>query len=313
MEAAEPATLPPYLGSTLRGALGHLLRAALCDGTGCGHDCQRPDSCRYFSLFEQNRNGSKPFILIAPQTPNLEEIALGGPVNLPFRTGPPRAGETIPALRCDAGWKFDAGGRFSFGLRVVGLVSNVLPAIIEAIARYGLSVGGAQFHLVSARTSSGQLLFDRRLSGVPIQMPPLSRLTLEEESVALVRIIFLSPTVFKLERAPTFSPEEFAVRFFDHSIGQAKQMVQACGVTGLPWVEAPPIRAKMVGHRLFHYDLPRHSYRQDKWLDFDGAIGYFDLAGSIGPAMPWARAAEVLHFGQKSAFGLGKVRVLVLE
>ena len=90
-------------------------------------------------------------------------------------------------------------------------------------------------------------------------------------------------------------------------------MVQACGVTGLPWVEAPPIRAEMIGHRLFHYDLPRHSYRQDKWLDFDGAIGYFDLAGSIGPAMPWARAAEVLHFGPTSAFGLGKVRFLVLE
>ena len=53
LEAAEPATLPPYLGSTLRGALGHLLRAALCEGSECGHECQRPETCRYYSLFEQ--------------------------------------------------------------------------------------------------------------------------------------------------------------------------------------------------------------------------------------------------------------------
>lgn len=73
------------------------------------------------------------------------------------------------------------------------------------------------------------------------------------------------------------------------------------------------MNSELVGHRLFHYKLPRHSYRQDKWLEFDGVVGYLDLAGGFGSAMPWARAAEVLHFGQKSAFGLGKVRVLVLE
>jgi hypothetical protein len=29
--------------------------------------------------------------------------------------------------------------------------------------------------------------------------------------------------------------------------------------------------------------------------------------------MSWARTVELLHFGQKAAFGLGKGRVLVLE
>src|SRR5437867_1457461 len=61
IEATEPITLAPYLGSTLRGALGHLLRAVLCEGSGCGHECQRPDHCRYYSLFEQKRDGAKPF------------------------------------------------------------------------------------------------------------------------------------------------------------------------------------------------------------------------------------------------------------
>ena len=313
LEAAEPAVLPPYLGSTLRGAMGHLLRSALCEGSGCGHECQRPKTCRYYSLFEQNRDGAKPFLLLAPPPPGLEEIAMGGPVNLPYRTGAHRGGETIPTLRCDGGWKFDPGGTLRFGLRLMGIASNALAPILDAVARFGLAVGGAQFRLVVARDSSGQLLYDRRLPAVPVQIPPSQRLTIEKETASRVRIVFLSPTVFKLRHAPTFAPEDFATRFLEHSIGRAGQMHQACSGLRPPWIDAPPAHAEMVGHRLYHYELPRHSFRQDKWLDFDGVVGYIDLAGELGAAMSWARATEVLHFGQKSAFGVGKVRVLVLE
>ena len=69
--------------------------------------------------------------------------------------------------------------------------------------------------------------------------------------------------------------------------------------------------AHNAGHRLFHYQLPRRSYRQEKWLDFDGVVGYLELEVTSG--MPFARAAETLHFGQKATFGLGRIRVLVLE
>ena len=156
---------------------------------------------------------------------------------------------------------------------------------------------------------SGQLLYDRRLPAVPVQTPAVQRLTIEEGQPA-VRIVFLSPTVFKLDSAPTFAPEDFAARFVEHSIGRAGQMHRACSGVRPPWVEAPAAGAEMVGHRLYHYELPRHSFRQDKWLDFDGVVGYIDLAGELGAAMPWLGAAEVLHL---AAFGLGKVRVLVLE
>lgn len=238
---------------------------------------------------------------------------MGGPVNLPYRTGPPHNAETIPTLRCEAGWKFDPGSTLRFGLRLVGMASNALAAILEAVARCGLAVGGAQFRLLSAVDSSGQLLYDRRLPAVPVQIPAAQRLTIEKERAVRIRIVFLSPTVFKLDRSPTFEPEDFATRFIEHSIGRAGQMHLACSGVRPPWVEGPAARTEMVSHRLYHYELPRHSFRQDKWLDFDGVAGYFDLAGELGAAMPWARAAEVLHFGQKAAFGLGKVRVLVLE
>jgi hypothetical protein len=144
-------------------------------------------------------------------------------------------------------------------------------------------------------------------------MPASQRLILETESAFRIRIVFLSPTVFKLGQTPTFAPDDLAKRFFEHSIGRAGQMYWACTGVRPPWFDAPTGHFEMVGHRLYHYDLPRHSFRQDKWLAFDGVVGYIDLAGELGQVMPWAHAAEVLHFGQKAAFGLGKVRVLILH
>jgi CRISPR/Cas system endoribonuclease Cas6 (RAMP superfamily) len=38
------------------------------------------------------------------------------------------------------------------------------------------------------------------------------------------------------------------------------------------------------------------------------SLGYIDLEGHVDRFFPLARAAEVLHFGQKATFGLGKVR-----
>src|ERR1035441_7218318 len=221
---------------------------------------------------------------------------MGGPVNLPYRTGARRGGETIPTLRCEAGWRFDPGGTLRFGLRILGVASNALAPIIEAVARYGLALGGVWFRLAAAQDSLGRLLYDRRLPALPVQMAAAQHLTIEREAASLVRIVFLSPAVFKLDRAPTFAPEDFAARFFEHNMGRAGQVHRACS-GGLPaWIEAPPA-PRMVGHRLYHYELPRHSFRQDKWLDFDGVVGYIDLAGELGAVMPWARAAEGLHFG----------------
>jgi hypothetical protein len=314
LEAAEPAILPPYLGSTLRGALGYLLRAALCEGLECDPDCQRPDRCRYYSLFVRDRDGAaKPYVLLAPPPPGLEEIALGGPVDLPYRTAAPRHGECIPSLRCDASWKFDPGGSLRFGLRLFGQAAQALPAIVNGIVQRGLTLGRAQFRLAAASDSLGRLLYDRRLSAAPVQMPAVQRLGLEPERACRVRIVFLSPVVFKLDRQVTFNPQDFAARFFEHSIGRAGQMHRACSGERPPWVDAPSEGVKLVGHRLFHYELQRYSFHQEKRLDFDGAVGYLDLEGDLGAVMPWGRAAEILHFGQKAVFGLGKVRLLVLD
>lgn len=321
LDCTHPATLPPFVGSAIRGALGHLLRAGLCQApAACAHECRHPETCRYFTLFERSRSATglnlpKPFILLAPPPLGLEEVALGGPVNLPYRTGPPRPPESIPTLSASAGWPMPEGASLLFGLRLLGAVSSLAPAILHALARHGLSVSGAAFRLRSAHTAAGLSLYDWRYPAVPPQMPPIQTLSTEPESPSRIRIAFLSPAVFKIDNTPSFDPAVFAARFFEHALARATQVHHAfCSPAARPpRLDPPAVEPTLTGHRLFHYTLPRHSYRQEKWLDFDGVVGYLDLAGDLAAGMPWARAAEVLHFGQKATFGLGKLRVFVLD
>jgi hypothetical protein len=319
LEAAEQAVLPPYVGSTLRGALGHVLRSELCDGSGCGHACQNPSGCRYFSLFENSRTGDgrnapKPFILLSPASPALETAAMGGPIHLPLRTQNPRLGESLPVLQDEGRLILEPFQVLEFGIRLLGKVSPILPAMIDAMTRHGLSLGGAHFQVRTVHDGFRNLLFDRRFPAVPVQMPALQRLCLRNESAQRLRLVFLTPAVFKVERRPAMDALAFASRFFEHSLARAVQVYNAfSGEPQLPWLAPPPVRVVMRGHRLFHYELPRRSYRQEKWLDFDGVVGFLDIEGDLAGGLPFACAAEILHFGQKATFGLGKLRVLVLE
>jgi hypothetical protein len=318
-EALDSGPLAAYAGSAIRGALGHLLRPLLCDGSGCGHDCQRPDACRYYSLFEQARtatggNAPKPLIIDPPVTAELEAIALGGPVNLPFRSGAPEPGQSVPTLRTEHPFMIAAGTAMRVGIRLLGPSSIALAGIIEATGRLGLDVGGIRFVLRAVHDGAGRMLYDRSFPLIPAQNPPLLRILPEAEPARLIRIVFQTPVILKRGSRTSFDPGEFAAHFFEHSLARAVQ-VHNClmGRPALPWMDAPPVRLRIVAHRLFRYVLPRRSYRQDKWMDFDGLMGYLDLAGDLDAGMPYARAAEILHFGQKATFGLGKVRVFVLE
>lgn len=244
----------------------------------------------------------------------MESIALGGAVRLPYQSGPPERGSPIPTLRNEHVLGVEEGGVLRAGLRLIGPLAGTLPGIIEGIARQGLDLGGTRFALRAAHDGIGRVLYDRRFPGVPAQMPTLMRLSAEPERARRVRIVFETPARLQLDRKGTsFDPAEVAKRFFEHSLARAVQVHHGLmGLPRVPWMESP-VKCWVAGHRLFQYLLPRRSYRQDKRLDFDGVVGYLDLEGELDAGIPYARAAEVLHWGGKAAFGLGKVRVLVLE
>ncbi len=81
LAAKQPLDLPPYLGSTIRGALGSVLRRLSCPA-GSGGRCVIPGGCPYHQLFDV----SLP--------PGFAALSGFGEIPRPFIIAPPANGGT---------------------------------------------------------------------------------------------------------------------------------------------------------------------------------------------------------------------------
>ena len=160
LRAQAEASLPPFLGSALRGALGHSLKAIACSVPHgeCGR-CLLVDRCLYPRLFEtsarnsisQNNNSTllrrsqdapRPFIFIPPSLAN-EDGSLRARDDLLLRRVRVRSGDSI-----------------AVGLTLIGEAIDELPYFVYAIslmARRGLGAERTPFalELVSALGAEG--------------------------------------------------------------------------------------------------------------------------------------------------------------
>lgn len=182
LRACEPVSLPPFLGSTLRGALGHALKQAVCvvDHGDCSR-CPIAFQCTYPYLFETpappgiaqlrgQRHAPLPFILEPPIVVNPVKRILRLPAaRVPdARSAVATAGDRGQfASHCgdhpgyeassvtsvvfpDQPKRFSLGEDLSFGLTLVGRAIEFLPYVIFAIAemaRRGLGANRGQFDL----------------------------------------------------------------------------------------------------------------------------------------------------------------------
>jgi hypothetical protein len=328
-EAVGQVELPPFCGPSFRGALGHTFRPALCERRPpCQAECLAPNTCRFYALFEQSRakggtgvNIPKPMVLAAPVPAEFESIVLGGPVIFPYRVGKPLSGEALPTLSNDHYLVAEPGTEVTVGLTFLGEAAAAMVPVIDFLRRSELSCGRGHLRLRRVVDSdvSGRVLFDHRFPAIPVQPPRVQVFTQEAlrvlSSTRRVRVVFRTPSLLKLGEAACFDPERLARAFPEHCMIRAVRIYNAFFAhqgRPLPWMTMPDLRVRLAGHRLFHYVLPRLSLRQDRWMRFDGVVGYMDLEGDLTPAMRFLHAAEVLHFGQKATFGLGEVRVYSL-
>lgn len=323
-QAVGRVELPAFCGPSFRGALGHAFRPALCERKPpCRGECLAPKTCRFYSLFEQNRakagtgpNIPKPMVVEAPVPAELEDLVVGGPVRFPYRVGRPLNGEILPTLSNEHCLVAPPGTELTLGLTFIGQAAAAVVPIIDFLRRSELTCGRGHLRLrrVVDADPSGGVLFDSRFLAVPVKTPreqTCQRWSSPDE-VHRLRVVFRTPTLLKLGKSACFDPQRLARVFPEHCMIRAIRIYNAffAHQSGrLPWLEMPDLGVRLTGHRLFHYVLPRRSLRQDRWMRFDGVVGYMDLEGDLTHAMPFIRAAEVLHFGQKATFGLGEVQV----
>lgn len=308
--AEEPALLPDYKGSMLRGAFGHALRRAVC-AMGPQQPCEtcslRP-VCVYTRLFETFIEGEPPpFLRGLPTSPR------------------PYVFEPAPAEhgRRD----YEPGDPLRFDLLLLGQAVDLQAYAVLALQRMaegGLGRRRHRFrlarveHPVAEDPQEGSHADERWAVGyedgaagwsgvVPAALPVQG---LPDDSATTLR--FLTPTRFKNERGlmDRFSFRELAFRSLRRVLELAHFHVPGAEVD---WHFRPLLelasRVKIPHRDLRWHDWERWSNRQKTSMRFGGVVGEIRLEGDLAPFAPLLRAAEVAHIGKGTTFGLGQIQV----
>jgi hypothetical protein len=173
LRAVEPASLPAFLGSTLRGAFGHALKDAVCvmPHRNCDR-CMVMDRCLYPYLFETappehasqlkgQQQAPHPFILTpdvaqagslrSSRVPSTAPMGTSGPrlLKQPLR---PRVSVSPPpgVVPSERRILLRPGDAISFDLVLLGRAIDYMPYIVFAVsemARRGLGANRTRFEL----------------------------------------------------------------------------------------------------------------------------------------------------------------------
>jgi len=130
LEAKDPLHLPPYKGSVLRGAFGHVFRSVGCVARrGECPPCVLKGACPYSYIFETPPPADTLILRKYPYAPH------------PFVLEPPLDATTI----------YEPGSLFTFGLVLIGKGIDYLPYFVYAfdeLGRLGLGRGKGKYRLV---------------------------------------------------------------------------------------------------------------------------------------------------------------------
>lgn len=292
----EPATLPPFKGSTLRGAFGHALRRICCAlRRGDCHDCLLLSSCCYSQVFESER---------------LDKNSAAFPVRLaakphPYVLRPPATEER----------EFAAGERFSFEILLFGDAIRYRPQIVYAVTTMGETGLGKQDggrFTVTLVTAAGRTVFDgeRRALAMEDTSQPL-RFGASEPGIRRLRLHLLTPLRLK-------SDNQFA-RELPFAVVARAAMRRVAALEnhhgdGEPAVDYRQLarqaeEVEIIEDRTSWKEISRYSNRQKCAMQMGGLVGSILYQGDLAPFLPFLRYCEVAHLGKQTTFGHGRIRL----
>jgi hypothetical protein len=299
LRAEEPLHLPPYAGSTFRGAFGHAFKRVACPLRGACETCAHSAVCVYAFAFETEgaADGSA--------------LARGRTVAHPFVLEPPGGAPT----------EVPPGGQLTLGLTLVGRAIALAPYFLAAcreMGRRGVGRGRGRFRLVRGVAAEpgdlkGRLVYDGEADLMAPAVPPWSGADLPRAPEATERITleFVTPTRLRQDADLVVRPE-FAT-LATALLRRVSVLAEVhCGARADLDAKAILESAKAVRaveSDLRWHDWERYSARQDTRMALGGFLGRITFEGPLAPWWPLLRVGEVLHVGKGTAFGLGKYRL----
>jgi hypothetical protein len=292
--AQEPARLPYYKGSAIRGGFGLAFRRVACPfpKRECS-DCLLRQKCVWSYVFATPRPEGSAIMRKYETIPH------------PFVIEPPEDDKT----------SYAPGDELAFTLVLIGRAIESVPYFIyafEQMAEQGLGTGRARFRVAAVRQGDAPF-YDPATETVaaPVSTQSLS-LAPTAEIAASVTLSFSTPTHIVYEGRVARRPA-FHVVF--------RSLLRRLGL--LAYFHDQPVeldykgligQAETVQTESIHTGTTqwrRFSTRQNCAIRMDGIMGKATYTGDLKPFLPYLRAGEVLHVGKSTAFGMGKYQLEV--
>lgn len=306
--AEAPATLPPFPGPTLRGALGHTLRRLVCATRlpACA-PCPLRFSCAYPLLFEPFAPPDHPAAsrYARPPTPFTLEV--------PFHPEPFQKSRELRPLT------IAPGETLTFGITLIGPARDHLPYYVYAVmkmASKGLGGSHQPFRLLRAELLTPEGPHPIYEEGKAfVEHPPASVTPLRIPSLSSPRIAIHFPTPIRLDLGKDLIyPIEF------HHLIQAishRAMALEAGYGLLngfrpdPRLSEAARSVRRVEDHTRWLDLRRYSTRQKTPMHIGGAVGIviYESTEDLQPFAPLLALGELLHVGKLASMGLGRMEV----
>lgn len=306
LRARGAVRLSPFLGSTLRGAFGHALKAVACplEQPSCPENCLQPSACLYAYIFETKHCTAKtqedlprPFIFVPPARRNLHK---------------PTA--------------FAVGDVLSFGFTLMGHGLNYMPEVVVAIsemARRGFGDRNVEFVPCEIRAFDEAGLDRIVFDGQSWQADPdevkyslsqlisarLERLTVTET----VKICFVTPARIRVGK--DLKAESSFKLLVSKLLNRLDLLARAHGRGALA-VDAAEMIEKAARVQLSYEQLPwndiqRESQRHGERLYYGGFTGTINYRGeNLAEFLPLLAAGEIVNVGKDASFGLGRYKIV---
>ena len=272
LTSVETASLPPYLGSTLRGAIGQVLR----------HDT---DAYNYLYnnrvMSDNHQDIVNPYVIIPPAM-NKTSYCAGEELcfeMLLFGDAIKYAGSLIEAMNMLQSQGLGAS-RYPF------MLSKVTHSINQRLIWQENS-----FNAVALQSA---LLPWRSLPGVRrVTVRTLTPLRIRRDGKLIEQLDF--PVII---RNITCRIEAITTRYGGWTDKEEIKRIQTISS------EIPTMQSN-----LYLRNMERYSNRQGQKMDFSGMMGIARFDGDLTPFVPWLYAAEILHIGRNTTFGMGQIDV----
>lgn len=309
MQAQTGAVLPALIGSALRGAFGHALKAISCcvPHKKC-EICLLSEACLYLTVFEpaspKLRDLPRPFIFEPPVPPITKEISENSILRL-------RVAE---------------GGKISFDFILLGETVKKLAYFIyalELLARHGLGAARQSFKITEVFSIDAADHLTRIYSPDAPKILPFQAFDLGAyvqvrisgmNAPEKIAINLLTPLRIRRHKNELLEQITF-IEFFKQCSLRLKFLFDGYARPleyDYPALMRQAERIEKTRDNLWRHNSTRRTNRQNKKLDLDGMLGEMEFSSrNFASLLPFLLAGELLHIGSASSLGLGKYSVKV--